>query len=69
MKISAEIKKAALISDIVVEELSDVQIKTIKNNISEKYTYSQQGLFLWDRLKEAAVITDRDGWQKSCLYH
>lgn len=24
------------------------------------------GLFLWNRLKEAAAITDRDGWQKSC---
>lgn len=69
MKISAEIKKVALINDIVIEELSDEQIKTIKNNITQKYIHSQPGLFLWDRLKEAAVITDRDGWKKSCLYH
>lgn len=66
MKISAEIKKVTLINDIVVEELSGEQIKTIKSNIIQKYIHLQPKPFLWDQLKEAAVITDSDGWLKIC---
>lgn len=66
MKISAEIKKVTLINDIVVEELSDEQIKKVKSNITQKYIHSQPKPFLWDRLKEAAMIADSDGWQKLC---
>lgn len=66
MKTSEEIKKVTLNNGIVVEELPDKQIKTIKSNITQKYLNSQSGPFLWDRLKEAAIIADNDGWKKIC---
>lgn len=66
MKISAEIKKIALINDIVVKELPDEQIKIVKSNIIQKYIYSQPKPFLWEQLKEAAIIADSDGWKKLC---
>lgn len=66
MKISAEIKKAILTKGIIIEELSDRQITIIKKNITQKYIQSQPAPFLWDRMKDAAVIADSDGWKKIC---
>lgn len=66
MKISAEIKKISLVNGIVVEKLSNEEIKKIKNDITRKYIHSHPKPFLWDQLKEAAVKEDCDGWQKIC---
>lgn len=68
MKISTEIKKVALDNVINIKELSDEQVKKIKNDISRKYIRSQSGVFLWDSFKEAAVIADSNGWKKICIF-
>lgn len=68
MKISTEIKKISLVNDIVVEKLPDEEALTIKRSITQKYVYPQPESFLWNRLKEAAVKRDNNGWQKMCSF-
>ena len=68
MRVSTEIKNVALNHAIYVRELPREQAEKIRSRIIKKYVNSNSGSFLWDQLKEASVLSDRNGWQKLCEF-
>ena len=68
MRVSTEIKNVALNHAIYVRELPREQAEKIRSRIIKKYVNSKSGSFLWDQLKEASVLSDRNGWQKLCEF-
>lgn len=63
-KVSSEIISVAADNSIYIEKLQDKEAEMLRGRVIENYVCMRKGSFLWEKLKEAAVKVDNNGWEK-----